>query len=106
MNSDDEDTYMSEDQNRALALAKRKAKADSRGLPDPSRLERVGEQSQSSTQMTTRSISKSTTGNDGDQRVSKELVPVKKASRAGGLRSAVGSGSTGTCVAQGHPPKT
>jgi hypothetical protein len=56
-----------------------------------------GEQSQASTQMITRSQAR---GNEGDQRVSTELVPVKKvpkkksknASGAGGLRPAVGPG--------------
>jgi hypothetical protein len=45
--------------------------------------------------MTTRSIAKSTKGSEGEQRVSKELVPVKKANRARSLRSAVGSGRMG-----------
>jgi hypothetical protein len=92
LNSDYEEVPMTEGQKRAQASALRKAqKANTRGLPAPSRFEGAGEESQASTQMTTRSKAK---GNEGDQRVSKELVPIpkKKASRAGGLRPAVGSG--------------
>jgi hypothetical protein len=74
LNSDDEQELMSEDQKRALAHAQRKAKADSRGLPAPSRFEGAGEQPQKSSQMTTRSQAK---GNEGDQRVSTELVPAR-----------------------------
>jgi pyruvate dehydrogenase complex dehydrogenase (E1) component len=102
VNADDEEA-MTEDQKRAQASALRKAqKANTRGFPAPSRFEEAGEQSQANTQMTTRSMAKSTKGNEGDQRLSKKLVPIK-ASRAGGLRSAVGSGSMSTCVAKGHP---
>jgi hypothetical protein len=54
--------------------------------------------------MTTRSKGKS--GEDG-QEGSAKLVPSKrKASRAGSLRPAVGSGSTDTCVAPCNPSQT
>jgi pyruvate dehydrogenase complex dehydrogenase (E1) component len=98
LNSDDEEASMTEAQKRAQASASRRAqKANSRGLPGLSRFEGAGEQQQKSTQMTTGSQAKRT---EGDQRVSTELVPVKKvpqkksksASGTGGLRVVVGSG--------------
>jgi hypothetical protein len=95
MNSNEDDGFTYEDQKKAQASAlKRAQKASTRGLPAPSRFEGAGEQSQASTHITTRSKAKSTEGNEGDQRVSKELVPgpKKKTSGSGGLRSAVGSG--------------
>jgi hypothetical protein len=103
LNSDDEDAFMTEDQKRAQASARKRAQKE--GLPAPSRFEGTGKPAQSSTQMSTRSKAKETKGKEGDQRVSEEQVPVtvRRANRAGGLRSAVGSGSVSTCVAKGHP---
>jgi hypothetical protein len=100
LNSDDEEP-MFEDQKRAQESALRRAqKANTRWLPAPARFEGAGEQSQTSTQMITRSQAK---GIEGDQRASTEIVPaspvakkkakkVQKASGAGSLRSVVGSG--------------
>jgi hypothetical protein len=92
LNSGDEDGRQTEDQKKVQASAMRKAqRANARGLPAPSNPEGVGDPSQGKSGMTTRSQAK---GKIGDERVSKELVPVpkKNASGAGGLRSAVGSG--------------
>jgi hypothetical protein len=105
VNSDDEDGSMTEEQKRIQASALRKsARASTGGSPAPSRFEGAGDPSHGKSGMTTRSQTK-TKGIEGDQRVSKELVPVKKASGAGGLRLAAGSGQTGTVVARRHPPK-
>jgi hypothetical protein len=84
MNSDDEDQYMTEDQRRVQASAKRRAEKGS--YPMTTRLQAQVQQ--------------------GDQRVSKVQVPTNTASGVGGLRLAVGSGQKSTRVRKGHPPKT
>jgi hypothetical protein len=91
VNSDDEDPNMSFDQQRHLKVAKKKS---------------TKEAAKSTHGMTTRQNAQAS--DKGQERP--EPVPVKapkkKASRAGSLRSAVGSGSTDTCVPPGHPSQT
>jgi hypothetical protein len=77
-NSDDDDQHMSYDQERALKKAKKMAR-------EP--LEKSSQAKESTHGMITRSQAKTASG-------------------AGGLRPAVGSGQTDTCVANGHPSKT
>jgi hypothetical protein len=77
-NSDDEGQPVSYDQERALEKAKKMARRP---------LEKSSQAGESIHGMTTRS-------------------QAKKASGAGGLRPAVGSGQTDTCVAGGQPSKT
>jgi hypothetical protein len=78
MNSDDESQPLSYDQERALKFAKKTA-----GQP----VEKSSQANESTHGMITRS-------------------QAKKASGAGSLRPAVGSGQTDTCVVYGHPSKT
>jgi hypothetical protein len=96
LNSDDEDGFMTEDQKRAQASARKRAQK--RGLPAPSRLERAGEPTQSSTQMITRSKAKALT-DETSGKVPEECV-------AGGRRVVARSGQKGMRAANRRSPKT
>jgi hypothetical protein len=92
LNFDDEDAFVTEDQKRAQASARKRAQK--RALPAPSKQEGAGEPTQARTQMTTPSRAKGSL-----EKVPEECV-------AGGTRAVAGSGQTGTRATNRRPPKT
>jgi hypothetical protein len=93
VNSDDDDPNMSFDQQRHLKRAKNVATKEAAKSPP-----------ESEHPMATQSKGK---GQESPKEtVPARPIPKRKASRAGGLQSAVGSGSTDTCVPPGHLSQT